>query len=114
MRVLNPANGETLRELDDDTPDTIADKLRRAKATQREWARAGYERRQAALQRFAEIVAERKNHLAATLTSEVGKPIKQAKNELDGLLVRVQFFIENAAREVEDEVLATVDRGGVE
>jgi acyl-CoA reductase-like NAD-dependent aldehyde dehydrogenase len=33
------------------------------------------------------------DHLAAVLTSEVGKPIKQSRNELNGLLGRIDFFL---------------------
>ena len=34
--------------------------------------------------------------LAATLTSEVGKPIRQSRNELNGLIARIDFFLTEA------------------
>ena len=38
--------------------------------------------------------------LATTLTSEVGKPIRQARNELNGLLPRIDFFLEHVENSV--------------
>jgi acyl-CoA reductase-like NAD-dependent aldehyde dehydrogenase len=35
--------------------------------------------------------------LAAVLTMEVGKPIRQARNELNGLLGRIDFFVDHTA-----------------
>ena len=41
--------------------------------------------------------------LARTLTHEVGKPIRQSRNELNGLLGRIDFFIAESARALRDE-----------
>src|SRR5207248_2336568 len=38
-----------------------------------------------------------------TLTKEVGKPIRQSKNELNGLTKRIDFFVAEAARVLRDE-----------
>ena len=41
--------------------------------------------------------------LARTLTLEVGKPIRQSRNELNGLLPRLDFFLAEAARVLREE-----------
>ena len=41
--------------------------------------------------------------LARTLTQEVGKPIRQSRNELNGLLTRIDFFLAESARALRDE-----------
>ena len=46
---------------------------------------------------------DRHEELAQTLTREVGKPIKQSRNELNGLLGRIDFFLAEAARVLRDE-----------
>jgi acyl-CoA reductase-like NAD-dependent aldehyde dehydrogenase len=114
MRVINPATGETITELSEDDAETLGEKLRLARAAQRDWARAEYPERAATIRRFRQLIVERKESLAKTLTAEVGKPITQSNNELASLLARIDFFIDNSARELEDEVVATADRGGVE
>jgi acyl-CoA reductase-like NAD-dependent aldehyde dehydrogenase len=49
--------------------------------------------------------------LATTLTQEVGKPISQARNELNGLLPRIDFFADNAEAAIRDEHV--FDAGGM-
>jgi acyl-CoA reductase-like NAD-dependent aldehyde dehydrogenase len=67
--------------------------------------------RLAIVQRFrAALVAELET-LAATLTHEVGKPIAQSRNELNGLLPRIDFFLEQAEGAVRDEHV--FDGGGM-
>ena len=48
--------------------------------------------------------------LAATLTSEVGKPIRQARNEINGLLGRIDFFLAETESSVAPETVH--DEGG--
>ena len=114
MRVINPANGETLRDLDEDTKDSLAAKYRAARAAQRDWSRRPFEERRNAIRRFRDSVVERKEELSRVLTSEVGKPITQSRNELAGLVGRVDFFLEHTGVELEDSVLLTADQGGTE
>ena len=41
--------------------------------------------------------------LARTLTQEVGKPIRQSRNELKGLLPRIDFFLAESAKVLREE-----------
>src|SRR6201999_4136503 len=43
------------------------------------------------------------------LTSEVGKPISQARNELSGLIARLDFFLERVATELQPEIVQQAD-----
>ena len=73
--------------------------MARARAAQPRWAaRAAGRAPGAASQRFRAAVVAGIETLAATLTAEVGKPIKQSRNELNGLLGRIDFFLANRAR----------------
>jgi acyl-CoA reductase-like NAD-dependent aldehyde dehydrogenase len=114
MRIVNPATGETLRELDEDPASSIEQKLHRAKEAQRAWKRRPFDERATAIRRFRDAVVERKDHLAKVLTSEVGKPITQSHNELGGLLGRIDYFLGATERELEDRVVTDVDEGGTE
>jgi acyl-CoA reductase-like NAD-dependent aldehyde dehydrogenase len=108
LNILNPANGRLLAELPSDAPESVAAKYRAARAVQPAWAAAPLETRLAAIRRFREEIVREGERLAAILTSEVGKPIKQARNELNGLLGRIDFFLSSAEstlapRQVYDE-----------
>lgn len=105
MKIQNPATEKVLNEIADDSPQAIAEKFTRAKKAQRAWAQTPLETRKTAIKKFRELLVQRKDSLAATLTSEVGKPIAQSRNEVNGTLGRIDFFLENVARVMQDEVV---------
>ena len=96
LEVANPATGETVARLDSDDAAAIAAKYRRARAAQPRWAALPLEDRLAAVARLRSLVASRTEALARILTTEVGKPIAQSRNELKGLLARIDFFLAEA------------------
>jgi acyl-CoA reductase-like NAD-dependent aldehyde dehydrogenase len=96
LAVANPATGETVARLPADDARSVAAKFRRARAAQEPWAAEPLERRLAAIRRFRALAVERAEPLARILTSEVGKPIAQSRNELKGLLARLDFFLAEA------------------
>jgi len=93
LKITNPANGQTIAELPDDTAAAIAAKYRAARAAQPAWAATPLAQRLTAIRRFRAGIVRDLERLAAVLTSEVGKPIKQSRNELNGLLGRIDFFL---------------------
>lgn len=105
MKIINPATEEIIREIEEDGAKSIAEKFQRAKASQRSWAAMPLSDRLDAIRRFRALIVEQTEKLAAITTSEVGKPISQSRNELKGLLGRIDFFLENTARVLTDEVV---------
>ncbi|HWZ93292.1 MAG TPA: aldehyde dehydrogenase family protein [Polyangiaceae bacterium] len=105
MRIIDPATDQTLQELNEDTESTVRAKAAHSRAAQRGWAARPLSARIAILRRFRELVVERTDALALTLTSEVGKPIRQSHNELKGLLSRIDFFLERVAGELSPEIV---------
>jgi len=108
LNIVNPANGRVIAELPEDTAESVAAKYRAARAAQPQWAATPLTTRQVAIRRFREEVVRETERLAAILTSEVGKPLRQSRNELNGLLGRIDFFLATvdstlAARQVHDE-----------
>ena len=105
LTIQNPATGATLAALPADDAASVALKAARARAAQPEWARTPIDARIAAIERFrAGLVAEHEA-LALTLTREVGKPITQSRNELNGLLPRIDYFTSQVAAAVADETV---------
>jgi acyl-CoA reductase-like NAD-dependent aldehyde dehydrogenase len=101
--IHNPATGERLATLPADDAASVAAKATAARAAKGPWARVPIADKLAMVQRFrARLVAEAET-LAITLTQEVGKPITQSRNELAGLLPRIDFFLEQAEGAVRDE-----------
>jgi len=105
LKIVNPATGEPLRELAEDAPDAIARKVEKARRAQAEWARTSLAERKKAIGVFAGLLDKNKADLAARLTSEMGKPITQSRNELTALQGRIRFFLDNVEKALADEVV---------
>ena len=109
LEVINPANGEPIAELAIDTPETVAAKYAAARAAQPAWAAVPLEHRLEMLQLFLAAIVGSLDKLAAVLTAEVGKPIKQSRGELNGLLGRIDFFLEHTEPTLAERVVHDAD-----
>ncbi len=105
MNVHNPARGEVIESLPETPPDELPARLARARAAQPAWASLAASERRRTLSKFRDLVSERREELAQTLTREVGKPISQSRSELSGLLPRLDFFLEHFEAELAPRVV---------
>jgi acyl-CoA reductase-like NAD-dependent aldehyde dehydrogenase len=103
VKISNPATGAVVAEVHEDGPAAVRAKYLRARAAQPAWAATPIAKRLDAVRAFRERVVAMRETLARTLTQELGKPIKQSRNELDGLLPRIDFFLGQAARVLREE-----------
>jgi len=111
MRIHNPASGATIAEIEADSSAAVRRKYLRARSAQPAWAALSLKKRLATIIAFRERVVALHETLARTLTEEVGKPIRQSRNELNGLLARLDFFLAESPRTLRQEtVLAEVDK----
>lgn len=111
LTILNPATGATVATLHADDAASVAAKAAAARAAQPAWAALPMVERLAVIHRFRARLVSEIELLAATLTEEMGKPITQARNELNGLLPRIDFFVEQCEGAVRDEHV--FDGGGM-
>lgn len=109
MNVLNPATGVLITTLQDDTAATLTKKYESLKNAQPQWARQPLQERIAVLQRFEQLLQQYTEKLAAVLTSEVGKPLQQSVNEINGARARIQWLTANADRYLQPEVMTHTD-----
>jgi len=107
LPVVNPATGSLILRLAADGPREVAQRYAVARAAQPRWAATPIRKRIAAIAKFRELVETRGDALARTLTQEVGKPIRQSRNELKGLVARLDFFIAESSRALREEKVFT-------
>lgn len=111
LALYNPATGERFAQVSADDAASVTARAMAARAAQPTWAATPLAERSACIARFrAGIVAEL-DALAATMTRETGKPIKMSKNELNGLLGRIDFFLAQVAPSIASETV--FDEGGM-
>jgi acyl-CoA reductase-like NAD-dependent aldehyde dehydrogenase len=113
LTVTNPATGKKIATLPTDDAATVRAKFDLALAAQPAWAARPLSERIEAIQRFRQGIVTETESLAALLTREVGKPITQSRNELKGLLGRLDFFIAEAPRVLRPQTVLHEKREGL-
>ena len=103
LTIHNPATGERITTLPADDAASVAAKATAARAAQPAWAVLPIADRLDIVRRFRAALVEQVETLAQTLTQEMGKPISQARSEINGLLPRIDFFLEQAEPSTADE-----------
>jgi acyl-CoA reductase-like NAD-dependent aldehyde dehydrogenase len=109
MQIINPATEEVIQEVTEDTAETIQEKFQLLREGQKQWAAVPLAQRISAIEKFYTLLDERKDELAETLTREVGKPIQQSYNELNGARKRIEYFIKNSAKWLAEEWITEED-----
>ncbi|MDP4214481.1 MAG: aldehyde dehydrogenase family protein, partial [Bacteroidota bacterium] len=105
MQIINPATEEIIREIPEDDSNALAGKFHQLKKAQPGWTARGINDRVKVLQGFSEIMASRIESLAGILTAEVGKPLQQSRNEINGARTRIKWLTENASQWLGDELM---------
>jgi acyl-CoA reductase-like NAD-dependent aldehyde dehydrogenase len=111
LTINNPATGQVIDERPADDAASVAAKAAAARAAQPAWAATPLRERLVTLQRFRAAIVDELDSLATTLTQEVGKPIAQSRNEINGLLPRIDFFLAQTESAIADETV--FDEGGM-
>ncbi len=105
LAIRNPASGALITQVDADDAASVANKAHAARAAQPGWQATPLAERQACISRFRAAVLAQLEVLAATMSSETGKPIKMSRNELNGLLPRIDFFLGEVDTQVRTETV---------
>jgi len=103
MKIVNPASGAVVAEIGADNKTAVRAKYERARRAQPQWAATPLRKRLAMIRKFRAELVSRQNDLAKTLTLEVGKPIRQSRNEVNGVLGRVDFFLAESQRALREQ-----------
>jgi acyl-CoA reductase-like NAD-dependent aldehyde dehydrogenase len=109
LQVKNPSTGQLFAELPCDNETTIRIKFDAAQKLQKLWRKEPLRKRLDAASRFCGLLLKERDKLARDLTFETGKPITQARSEIESVTKRVDFFMERAPT-----VLATQTVSGPE
>ncbi|GAB3663931.1 aldehyde dehydrogenase family protein [Ramlibacter alkalitolerans] len=111
LDIRNPANGERIATLPADDAASVAAKAQSARAAQPAWAARPLSERLECLRAFRAAVVAQLDALAVTMTRETGKPIRMSRNELNGLLPRIDFFLAECERSIAPETV--YEEGGM-
>lgn len=109
MNIVNPATGAVIAAVEQDDQHSLDIKYNSLKEGQKEWSKVSLQHRIEILKSYSKLLASNIEPLAKTLTDEVGKPLQQSKNEINGSISRIEWLTNNAEKYLADETMnATV------
>jgi succinate-semialdehyde dehydrogenase / glutarate-semialdehyde dehydrogenase len=105
-KVVNPATNETEREFDSATDLEIQQILERSERAYQSWRTTPKTERTKVLLRVAELYQERRDDLAALITREMGKPLREAKGEIMLVVSIYKYYADQGPVLLEDSPLS--------
>ena len=106
IKTINPATEEIVQEYEIMTKEQINDKVKKARNTFQDWKK-DTSRRTDLLHDFANELRKDKESLAKTATIEMGKPIKEARSEVEKCAWVMEYYADNGQIFSTDEVVNT-------
>ncbi len=107
IQSLNPANGKLLRSFDPLTPDVLSAKLTIAAGAAKTYPRESLDQRMFWMRRLAALLESDLEELATTMTSEMGKTLVSARDEVSKCAAVCRYYADNAARILTPDRIAT-------
>lgn len=98
INVLNPMTGDTVARVPRMGESETAEAIAAAQAAGKAWARRPASERAQILRRWFDLVRSHKEDLALILTLEQGKPLREARAEIDYAASYIEWFSEEARR----------------
>ncbi|MEU0225323.1 NADP-dependent succinic semialdehyde dehydrogenase [Streptomyces sp. NPDC006284] len=109
IATVNPANGETLKTYEAMGEEEIERRLQLAEATFRTYRTTGFYERAGLLRRAADLLEADQNEIGEVITTEMGKPVKQARAEAAKCAKAMRWYADHAAELLADDEPAQSD-----
>ena len=106
MNIINPATEDLITSVKEDSLSSIELKFKILQEGLVKWSEVLLKDRILILQRFAELLNDNMEMGASILTSEVGKPLQQSKNEINGASSRIKWLCGNAEKYLADDFMS--------
>ncbi|OIK25215.1 NADP-dependent succinic semialdehyde dehydrogenase [Streptomyces malaysiense] len=109
IATVNPANGETLKTYEAMGEEELERRLQLAEATFRTYRTTPFAERARLLNRAADLLDEDLQEIGRVMTTEMGKPVKQARAEAAKCAKAMRWYAEHAEALLADEEPAESD-----
>ncbi|MEU6090069.1 NADP-dependent succinic semialdehyde dehydrogenase [Streptomyces sp. NPDC047085] len=98
IATVNPANGETLKTYEPMGEEELERRLQLAEATFRTYRTTTFAERARLLNKAADLLDQDQQEIARVMTTEMGKPVKQARAEAAKCAKAMRWYAERAER----------------
>lgn len=98
IKIYNPATGEEVFEINNGTGEDVQEAIDAADEAFKAWSKLAALERANILLAIYQKMEERKEHLAEVITKEMGKPINDARGEVQSAIDYFRWYAEEARR----------------
>ncbi|MFD9098131.1 NADP-dependent succinic semialdehyde dehydrogenase [Streptomyces collinus] len=109
IATVNPANGETLKTYEPMGEEELERRLQLAEATFRTYRTSSFAERARMLKKAADLLDEDQREIGRVMTTEMGKPVTQARAEAAKCAKAMRWYAERAEGLLADEEPPEVD-----
>ncbi|MFH9063135.1 NADP-dependent succinic semialdehyde dehydrogenase [Streptomyces coeruleorubidus] len=109
IATVNPANGETLKTYEAMGEEEVERRLQLAEATFRTYRTTTFDERARLMRKAADLLEEDQQDIARVLTTEMGKPIQQARAEAAKCAKAMRWYADHAEELLADEEPSDTD-----
>lgn len=107
LESINPTSGESLATYPEMTREQVDQIIVACDNAHQEWRQVSFDVRSEPLRRAAGLLRDRRDSLAELMTCEMGKPIVQARAEVDKCAWVCDYYAENAESFLSPETIET-------
>jgi len=107
IQSINPATGKPVKTYDLLRKKQVLAKIEAAQAAQTTWHDTNFGFRQNLMMAAAQALRQRQNEYALLMVEEMGKPIREAKSEVEKCAWACEYYAQNAAQFLAEEAVVT-------
>lgn len=107
MQSINPATGEKIQDYTEISTQDAFSLIENAHTAFQSWRTESFETRARLMNNAAGVLRDKKETFAQLMTAEMGKPVKEARAEIDKCAWVCEYYAENAQKFLSDEQIKT-------
>ena len=107
FKSINPYNNEIVGTFTAETDESVSEKLIKAEAAFKSWRKVPLKDRALLMAKAGNVLRQNVEEYAKTITLEMGKPITESRAEVNKCAWVCDYYAENAASFLADEIIET-------
>jgi succinate-semialdehyde dehydrogenase/glutarate-semialdehyde dehydrogenase len=107
LESINPTTGEKIKSYPEMSPHEVEEILNQVQKSFLEWRKTSFEERSRLMNQAHDFLLKNKEEYAQLIATEMGKPIVQAKAEIEKCAWGCKYYAENAQEFLKPEIIKT-------
>ena len=107
LKSINPFNNLLIGEFEEFSDEEINQILDFSATSFEEWRYTDFKIRKNLITTVSKLLIENKDEYALAITSEMGKPVRESRAEIEKCAWVCKYYAENAEKFLQDEIIAT-------